>query len=221
MVLSCAKEVADLLERQQAAFEARRSETQIVATIPEFLHLARNHALPPIQSDSLEAAMMRVVHSARRTLDLSIPYISNAGVKILMKGLRPGSRRHLRVRILSLLTSEHLEQNSQGVCELAQRFERLGARVEIRSPTDEEALEAGAIAVMHAKIIVADSMYSYLGTANISKGALIRAFEVGVIMKGALAKNLANLIDWIYRGHQPWRLPLDGQFRLRRESDSR
>src|SRR5690348_15699471 len=40
-IVLCAEEFADALERQQAAFEARESQVQLVATFPDFLYLAR------------------------------------------------------------------------------------------------------------------------------------------------------------------------------------
>jgi phosphatidylserine/phosphatidylglycerophosphate/cardiolipin synthase-like enzyme len=203
-VLRAAPQVTDLLERQQAAFEAKQSEMQIVATIPQFLFLAQEGVLPPVEPGSLRAGMRQVLLSARHRLDVCIPYISDAGADDLTADLKRGSRRGLELRILSLLTTAHRAQNSPGVCRLAERFEFAGARVEIRSPTDEEAAMIDAIAAMHAKLIVADSICAYLGTGNFSLSALYRALEIGVIVKGALARNLANLFDWTYTRHQRW-----------------
>jgi phosphatidylserine/phosphatidylglycerophosphate/cardiolipin synthase-like enzyme len=69
-----------------------------------------------------------------------------------------------------------------------------------RIPT---AKRTGAIAVMHAKILVADQKRGYLGTANISRAAFLRGFEVGMIVEGRLAKNLCHLNDWVFARHQP------------------
>src|SRR4051794_33447012 len=83
-ILMCAEEFADALERQEAAFEGYQSQVQLVATFPDFLYLARQGALPPVEQGSLELAMASVAQSARYHLDMSIPYISTAGVEVLM-----------------------------------------------------------------------------------------------------------------------------------------
>ena len=205
-ILGCALEFADSLERQLESFQAQQGQAQIVGTIPDFLYLANQGALPPIAHGSLEANLARIMNSAQRSLDITIPYISSWGVDVLTPGLNFGWRPGLRVRILSLLTSAHLKQNELGVLHLAEQFERAGATVEVRSPTDEEAAATGAIAVMHAKVMVADRRVGYLGTGNISKAALERGFELGVVTKGILARNLWQVNDWVFKGHQLWRL---------------
>lgn len=205
-ILGCVLEFADLLERQQEEFAANHGMVQIVGTIPEFLHYANQGALPPIPHGSLEARLAEIMHCAQRTLDITIPYISSWGVDVLTLDRNYGRRPGLKVRILSLLTSAHVKQNELGVLHLAEQFESAGASVEIRSPTDEEAASTGAIAVMHAKVMVADRRVGYLGTGNISKAALERGFELGFMTKGAVALSLWQVNDWVLKGHQIWRL---------------
>lgn len=206
-IVGCAAQFANLLQWQQEDFEARLCDAQIVATIPEFLYLAREGALPPIEHGSLEAGMARVACTARERLDLSIPYISRSGVEILTAGLTARSRRGLRVGLLSLLTSPHLEQNRPGVMSLAERFDWAGASVEIRSPTDAQAVSTGAIATMHAKMVIGDGCFAYLGTGNVSLSGLVRGFEVGVLLRRVLARNLWNLFDWAFQRHEIWTDP--------------
>ena len=204
-ILGCVLEFADLLQQQQEEFEANHGMVQIIGTIPEFLHYANQGALPPIPHGSLEARLAEIMRSARRTLDITIPYISSWGVDVLTLDRNYGRRPGLKVRILSLLTSAHVKQNEVGVLHLAEQFESAGASVEIRSPTDEEAAATGAIAVMHAKVMVADRRVGYLGTGNISKAALERGFELGFMTKGVVALKLWRVNDWVFKGHQVWR----------------
>jgi phosphatidylserine/phosphatidylglycerophosphate/cardiolipin synthase-like enzyme len=203
-LLHAAGEVAALLEQQKAAYTGRHCEALIVGTIPEFLYRTSQAGLPPINHGSLESEVIRIANAARQHLDITIPYISHSGVDILTVGLKRGSRPGLHLRILSLLTTPHRKQNNMGVHRLMRRFELAGATVDVRSPTDQEASSTGAIAVMHAKVLIADRKLGYLGTANISKAALMRGFEVGVIVEGELAENLWRLNDWVFTRHQRW-----------------
>ena len=148
--------------------------------------------------------MARVASAARKTLDLSIPYISCAGVDILTSDLKANCRRGLQVRLLALLTSAHLEQNRAGALRLAERFQWAGARVEIRSPTDAQAQQTGAIAALHAKLTIADRLFTYQGTGNVSLAAFHRAFEVGNLIRGPESVRLWKLYDWVYQRHEIW-----------------
>jgi hypothetical protein len=55
-------------------------------------------------------------------------------------------------------------------------------------------------------LIGADRARVYLGNGNISLAAFYRALEIGVIVKGALARNLTNLFHWTFIRHQQWGL---------------
>jgi len=150
---------------------------------------------------------VRIARAAQHSLDITIPYISKSGVDILTLGLQHCSRHGLRVRILTLLTSAYQKQNGRGVARLVKRFERAGANVEVRTPTDQQSQQTGAVAVMHAKVLIADRKEGYMGTANISKAGLQRGYELGMIVHGELAERLWCLNDWVYTRHQCWQIP--------------
>ena len=202
-ILRHVPEVTELLEQQRAASEQEQFAATVVGTIPEYFYDATEDAIPPINHGSLEAEVTRIARSARERLDICVPYVSHSGVDILTAGLTPDSRKGLEVRVLTLATSQYSEQNKPGVIRLIKKFRQAGATVEVRSPTDGEAKRTGAVAVMHAKILVADQKRGYLGTANISRAAFLRGFEVGMIVEGRLAKNLCHLNDWVFTRHQP------------------
>lgn len=206
-VWHCAEEMTDLLERRQALFEAGQSQVQLVATLPQFLFLAQDGALPPVEQWSLLSGIKDVLFAARKRLCVCIPFMSETGCDDLTVDLERNSRRGLEVEIMSLLTTAQRPQNSPGVCRLAERFEWAGARVTIRSLTDDEAELIGALVPMHAKFAVADGVFAYLGSGNFSVAALYRVPEAGVLIKGPLAKTLEHLFDWIYQRLQLWNAP--------------
>lgn len=207
-VLRFVPQVAQLLDEEREKFLLQAADAELVATFPDFLYDMRQGALPPVTKGSLEQGMVRVVHSACRTLEITIPYISRAGVNILTRGLTGNSRRGLKVRILSLLTTPHQDQNTDGVHFLASRLRWAGADVRIYTPTDAQAKAAGVIALMHAKMIVADGgEQGYLGTANVSRAGMTSGLEVGVIVRRSLAKQLYRLSDWAFRRHHRWEVP--------------
>jgi len=208
-VLRFVPQVAELLDEEREKFLLRASNAELVATFPDFLYDMRQGALPPVNKGSLERGMVEVVQSARHTLEITIPYISRAGVYILTRGLTRNSRRGLNVRILSLLTTPHQVQNTDGVHFLAGRLRWAGADVRIYTPTDAQAKAAGVIALMHAKMIVADGgEQGYLGTANVSRAGMTSGLEVGVIVRRSLGKQLYGLSDWAFRRHHRWEVPI-------------
>lgn len=48
---------------------------------------------------------------------------------------------------------------------------------------------------LHAKVVVADRSRAVVGSANLSWGGMVSNYEIGVLVKGPFAWNLAKLID--------------------------
>jgi phosphatidylserine/phosphatidylglycerophosphate/cardiolipin synthase-like enzyme len=197
-------QTADLLEHERAQEVIRQSKVTIVATLPEYLYLLGQLPLAPVPHNSIESAFRKLASMAEDTLDITVPYISRKGVTLFTKWLQPGTRRRLRVRVLTLATSPHRKQNTDGLLYLADRYRQTGAEVEIRTPTDAEAKMARAIATMHAKMVIADRKEAFVGTANISWAALRGGFEVGACFEGEAAESLYKLNEWVYARHQVW-----------------
>jgi len=203
-VWSCSEEMADLLERRQAVFEATQNQIRLVATLSKFFFLAGDGALPPVERWSLMSGIKEVLLAARKRLCICIPFMSETGTEDLTLDLAPNSRRGLEVEIIALLTSELLAKNAPGVAKLVAQFEAAGARVTVRSLTDEEAALIGALVPMHAKFAIADGVFAYLGSGNFSVAALYRVLEAGVLIKGPLVRELQELFDWIAGRLQVW-----------------
>jgi phosphatidylserine/phosphatidylglycerophosphate/cardiolipin synthase-like enzyme len=198
-------DAAEALEEQRLAFERERSTVKLVATISDYLHDGPQRSKTcPVLHNSLELAVLRVIRSAQKSLDITFAYISEAGARILIEALGARVLRGLTVRILTLLTSVHLRQNVPGLRMLIEHLQIFAAQVLIFSPNDEQAKEANIIALMHAKSVIADDgTEACLMNANISVGGLKKALEYGVFLRGPKAKDLWALNNWVLAGHQP------------------
>jgi phosphatidylserine/phosphatidylglycerophosphate/cardiolipin synthase-like enzyme len=56
----------------------------------------------------------------------------------------------------------------------------------------------------HAKIILADATYAYVGSANITAASRESSMEMGVVVKGRAALEIADVIDAVIKSAQCW-----------------
>jgi hypothetical protein len=195
----------DLLDRQRAEDRKQQSTIEIVATVPRYLIRIKGRPLPKFYA-SLANKVTDIACSTRIQLDITVPYISYSGVEIYTKGLLPYSRRGLKVRVLTQLMTHYLDQNLDGILELNKRFTEAGAEIDIRSPTDAQAAEAGVHALIHNKNTIGDDAAAQV-TANISRAAFREGLEGGVVVRGPAADELREKFDWEFTGHDAVDLP--------------
>jgi phosphatidylserine/phosphatidylglycerophosphate/cardiolipin synthase-like enzyme len=56
----------------------------------------------------------------------------------------------------------------------------------------------------HAKVILADSSYAYVGSANVTAASRENSMEMGVIVKGHAALEIADVVDAVIKSAQCW-----------------
>jgi phosphatidylserine/phosphatidylglycerophosphate/cardiolipin synthase-like enzyme len=56
----------------------------------------------------------------------------------------------------------------------------------------------------HAKVILADSNYAYVGSANVTAASRENSMEMGVVVKGHAALEIADVVDAVIKSAQCW-----------------
>lgn len=56
----------------------------------------------------------------------------------------------------------------------------------------------------HAKVILADSDLAYVGSANMTIASLEHSMEMGVVLKGRAAREIAHVVDAVLKCSDPW-----------------
>ena len=200
-LLCHAGEVAALLEHQRAQDAKRYSTVKVVATVPRYLIIGSSDPVPHFFG-TLTNDVIDIVSTTRSRLDIIVPYISRSGASIYTKGIESAARPGLQVRVLTQLMTHYIEQNFMGILALYRAFTAVGAEVDIRSPTDEQARVSKVLALIHDKKIIGDHLAAQL-TANISRSAFEEGYEGGVVFAGPVVDDMRKQFDWAFNRHTP------------------
>lgn len=131
---------------------------------------------------SIDAVMDELVEGARSELAVAAYLFTSA--RILGK-IKEAAQRGVRT---SLLVNDFKGQSAQVKRELSE----LVATYPSAHVYDFDGTRRGPL---HAKVIVSDRSEGIVGSANFTGAAMDRNHEIGVHVRGALAEDLAMLLD--------------------------
>ena len=132
--------------------------------------------------------MQELVMSARQDLHL-LAYVMTPGALQLVKLIEDALSRGVK---LTLVVNKSPDQEiglRSELDSLAQRFSHAAVQY-FQDPEGSQ---------LHAKVLVADRKQAVIGSANFSWGGLIANHEIGVLLKGEQAWELAAMIDSLSR----------------------
>lgn len=132
----------------------------------------------------IEPVMEELIASAHREIQMLI-YLLSEGAFPLLLGLQEALSRGVRCT----LVVNHMQDHDPTVKTI---LDSLGARFPNARIVDFSDPKGGQL---HAKILVVDRQRAVVGSANFSWGGLFGNHEVGVLLEGAIAWDLASLID--------------------------
>jgi len=207
--LCLAIQVAELLDLKKTENARHDLILRFVATIPDYLLLLE----PKLANlyGTLGNSVKDLFSSATTVLYVCMPYMSYSGVRLITQFLESDSRPDLRVCLFTQLTSHCYKQNIRAVVATDKHVRRAGAQLEVRSPTEAQAMSTRTIAPMHLKLIVSKNELAdevaYVGTANMSLAGYKGALEGGVIIKGAGVKPLSRFFELLYYPHHRCEIP--------------
>ena len=139
-------------------------------------------------------AITQLVANAKTRVVMGSPFIEfqevlNAGP--IGQALAAALRRGVNVDLVStaaalaeIVADHRIDRSTSGRLRL---FQPGGNRA------DERALGS------HAKFCLVDQMHAYLGSANFTEKGMTRHLEIGVIVHGAAARRLWDILDVLFR----------------------
>lgn len=135
-----------------------------------------------------------IARSAKRRFVAMTPFLDAHGATWLLGLLgkvAPSARKTVILRYLSLPSHPSYPEGYETVrSELAQ----LGVHV---SDYCHPRANAKGLETFHAKVLLADDDYAYIGSANMNKASLEHSMELGVLLRGEAATDTARVIDAI------------------------
>jgi len=79
------------------------------------------------------------------------------------------------------------EDDAEGLHHFVKTMHDVGADVRILAPRSYE----GLTSIMHAKLMIADDIRAYVGSANFTRSGLDHGFEAGVLVEGEVVTAFA------------------------------
>lgn len=139
----------------------------------------------------LDQLLRDLLSSAHRSLVVCAPYLSPAGIRLIRPQLAVSASRGAWIRLITSGLNEAGSLNRRAIETLMEGNEGalIKSRLRILVPV------AAFTELVHAKFVIADAERGYLGSANISFGALENNFELGVAIDGMRARALADLVS--------------------------
>jgi len=135
---------------------------------------------------SIESALYRLFEQANDEITI-VAYAISSAAAMLFEQLRAVLQRGIRVRLL-VNRFDCQPPGVQKQCHDLQRsFSHLVQVLSFTPQSDE--------ADLHAKIILVDRKYALVGSANLSLRGLMDNHELGVVIEGAGAADIARAID--------------------------
>lgn len=154
-------------------------------------HRSRLSASLKKEFGDLDYFITELVSKARERLLLVAPYLSTTGMKRLRGPIAAAAESGAWIRLVTGDLHDSSTWNYKSVNTLVNGMEgqiiRSRLRVLCAAP--------GSLGFIHAKLIIADHLRGYLGSANLSGGGFDKNFEVGVALAPDQAGAFERLVD--------------------------
>lgn len=159
-------------------------ENTIVATIPY-----DDPSLDPGMFEPLHGNLLELIRSAENNLVLMSPFLSERAYERLRPALHTAADNGASITLIThSLTYGEKDYNRDFVHSVS-NDEHLAPYT-----TTYEYINDETWTTFHAKIVISDSQYAYLGTANLTHTGLGDNLELGVIFRDDTAERLNTLV---------------------------
>jgi phosphatidylserine/phosphatidylglycerophosphate/cardiolipin synthase-like enzyme len=141
---------------------------------------------------SLGEAILRVIKSAKSSLSISSPFLDLEGIPEIKKELLTKAFMDVKIKILvrAPLQRKLKEDSIKSFLKLAEKSGSL-KNVEIRLYHYEK--QPYVKSSTHAKFIIADGNYMYIGSGELRENSIKKNFEAGLLRKGKEVKELEKV----------------------------
>lgn len=147
-----------------------------------------------------EHAFQGMVRLATKRVVVMTPFFDEHGARWLQETLshvKPGVERNL---ILRSLEAPWRKDYPNGYAVLASWLQ--AERIIVYNYSLPR--QAGSRETFHAKAVLCDRSLAYLGSSNVNEASLEHSMEMGVVLNGRAANDVAEVLDAVIRSSSPW-----------------
>jgi len=149
---------------------------------------------------SLLVALGKILEGAEKDLIVFSPYWRADGVQSLLAAAGRQSYAGLNVAVVSQPRARMTAGDAEGLTFFINALRANGALVRVLAPRSH----GGLTPVLHAKLIIADGVTAYVGSANFTKSGLDHGLEAGVLVEGEVANAFSGWSKAITATCEPW-----------------
>lgn len=136
---------------------------------------------------SLLVALGRLLGGAKHELILFSPYWRTEGVRSLLAAAGRSNYGTVKVKVFTQPACRMSNKDREGVTAFVDILRQSKAEVKILAPR----VVNGAWPFIHAKLMIADGVRAYVGSANFTSSGLDHGVETGVLVEGDAAQSFA------------------------------
>lgn len=171
---------------------AGRTHSQHVEAVcsgPHYLDsaMASHPRMSGLWGGSLLVAIGKLLHEVDREVLLFSPYWRKEGCRALLAAASRESYAGVAVNIFTQPVRRMRNGDFEGLSYFVSMLKAMNATVRIATPRAFD----GLTPMLHSKLIVADEVKAYVGSANFTKSGLDHGFEAGVLVIGPVAAAFA------------------------------
>lgn len=176
--------------------------TQALCSAPEHLDafLATQSACSGLWGGSLLVALAKLLEGVNDNLIIFSPYWRTDGAQALLAAAGRKSYQGIQVSIFTQPKPWMKESDTEGIGNFVKILREAGAQVRILAPKPHE----GLTPILHAKVIIADYVKAYVGSANFTRSGLDYGVEAGVLVEGQIANAFSAWANAIEATCEPW-----------------
>jgi len=162
-------------------------ENTVVATIPY-----DDRALDPGMFEPLHGNLLELIRSADDDLVLMSPFLSEQAYERLRPALITAADNGADITLITRYLTYGDEDYNREFTRAVLGDERLKSQLTVYEYIDDETWTT-----FHAKIVIADGVRAYLGTANLTHRGLGDNLELGVIFRDETTRKFSSLVEML------------------------
>ncbi len=176
--------------------------TQALCSAPAQLDtiLAEQTIHSGLWGGSLLVALGRILEDVEKNLIIFSPYWRADGVQSLLSAAGRQSYAGVNVTIFSQPKVWMKAGDEEGLTFFVNSMKESRALVRVLTPRAHE----GQTPILHAKLIIADGVTAYVGSANFTKSGLDHGLEAGVLVVGEVANAFLIWTKAVATTCDPW-----------------
>jgi len=152
------------------------NEIEIVATGPDFIRMGVR---------GFESVLEELIKSAQTEIQV-VAYLITPSALPILRLLLNASEKGVVVTIIVNNIQELDKEVKKFLLQAQKKLGKLFYIVSFRELTGKD---------IHAKLVVVDRKKALIGSANLSWGGIVGNYEIGVLIKGEYAWQIAKMID--------------------------